>query len=105
MLFEKRSSQEYGAGIGLDIGKPKTKKKRRTIDKCKCGSTTHKTSRSKQCPLNRANKAATTVDVAAAAPDIENTQQEGNNSTSTNNIGGTAVLKPPPTGIDYCKFI
>ena len=59
LLFKDRT-KEYESGIGLDIGheaaksdKPAQKRQKHT--QCKCGSTTHLTSRSLQCPLNKKN--------------------------------------------------
>ena len=47
---------DYASGRGLDIGfDAPPKKKRRKLTKCRCGSTTHLTTNSKKCPLNRAN--------------------------------------------------
>ena len=59
LLFENRT-KEYESGIGLDIGHSKTQsdkppKKRQKRMQCKCGSTTHLTTRSLQCPLNKKN--------------------------------------------------
>lgn len=60
-LYEKHA-KDYGSGIGLEIGSIRTKrpkKRQRTKrTKCKCGATTHLTTRSKACPLNKANVAA-----------------------------------------------
>ena len=61
LLFENRPA-EYKSGIGLDIGsgeqrdtrsRPARQRQKRT--QCKCGSTTHLTSRSKECKFNKRN--------------------------------------------------
>ena len=69
LLYEDRTA-EYGAGIGLNIGRCKEVKKgeedesvdnstpKRTRAKrtaCRCGSTTHLTARHHSCPLNKKN--------------------------------------------------
>ena len=57
-MYENRTKNvDYGSGTGLDIGfaQPPTKKIRAKRTQCRCGSTSHLTTRSKQCPLNKDN--------------------------------------------------
>ena len=61
LIYESRTT-EYAAGLGLDIGNPtqavtpaRAKKPRTKRTQCKCGSTTHLTSRSKECKYNKNN--------------------------------------------------
>ena len=58
LIYENRTT-EYAAGIGLDIGNSAlaapAKKTRTKRTQCKCGSTTHLTSRSRECKYNKNN--------------------------------------------------
>ena len=62
-LYENNTKDaHYGPGLGLDIGftaassvTKTNEKKRSKRTQCRCGSTTHLTTRSKQCPLNKVN--------------------------------------------------
>ena len=61
LLYENRTT-EYAAGIGLDIGAdaaltatPTTTRKHKKRTQCRCGSTTHLTSRHKECKYNKNN--------------------------------------------------
>ena len=64
-LYEQRTAPEYQSGVGIDIGNPELtappKKKRKTRDRCNCGATDHKTSRSLSCRLNKTNIARETA--------------------------------------------
>ena len=57
LIYENRTA-EYAAGIGLDIGAESTATTNTTRTRtrrthCRCGSTTHLTTRSRQCSLNK----------------------------------------------------
>ena len=59
IMFENRTV-EYESGIALDIGHGATKSKstsskRTKRTQCKCGSKTHLTARSADCPFNKKN--------------------------------------------------
>ena len=76
----KQDATEYASGIGLDIGstaatrkKPEKNKKRTN---CRCGSTTHQTTRFGKCILNKKNLLL----AAAKAAEGKESEREGSNN-------------------------
>ena len=79
LLYENRTT-EYASGIGLDIGSPAATRKKPDTNKkrtnCRCGSTTHQTTRVGKCILNKKNLLL----AAAKAAEGKESEREGSNN-------------------------
>jgi hypothetical protein len=55
-VFQERTDKSYGTGIGLTAGMPKKRKAEDdigTVKECKCGSSSHKRTTHRDCPLRK----------------------------------------------------
>ena len=93
-MYEKYAQdKDYGSGVGLDIGFAKASKKRKRTKRtqCKCGSTTHLTSNSKQCPLNKKNLKIAKSSIKEKSP-VHKVCVQASKIDSTSSIGVTNAM-------------
>jgi len=100
-IYKERTDTSYGPGIGLVASAPKKKRKQEPAEKgdsntCKCGSTTHKRTTHRDCPLRKRKEAASKLTETLETPQPNTLMAE---TVITAGVSSARTQIPTPTKI------